>query len=346
MNQHIQVKSAFEVKETQLIDFYTQAFADRIKYIPNCWKWLNRTDFYKEKTPLILEKDGKVIAHAGMIPFIINMGGEKHTASWFIDFKILDQFQRQGLGSILTKEWINYSDCCVTFCNHRSIGVFKKIGWQEDFNTYQLFNFARAFDHPGFKRKLPPFLRNVLNLLIHPFFYLIYKFNATEKQSYSIEKLTDESFYLFYDLYQSKKRISKNLITPVRDKAYAEWRILQSPNKDKYHIYSADNYKALILIHDNHSSYIDILWVSDSTDKEEMKKMIARLGLYALKHKIAYIRIYSSHKELADYVKTKVFSKIRHIRFAFYSKNKDLFDKMKQAQFDFELLDSDFEHIK
>jgi predicted N-acetyltransferase YhbS len=119
--QYIENKviSAFEVEENELIEFYSQAFENRMKYLPNIWKWLNRSDFYANKTPFVIEREGKVIAHAGIMPFFINLEGEKHTASWLFDFKISDNFQRQGLGSILTEELINLSDCCFGFCNEK-----------------------------------------------------------------------------------------------------------------------------------------------------------------------------------------------------------------------------------
>lgn len=344
-NKEIELKSAFSVSENVLIEFYKQAFNDRIKHLPNCWKWLNRTGYFDNKIPLVLEKNGKVIAHAGMIPFDIILNENKYTAAWFIDFKILDEYQRQGLGEILTKEWVNYPDCCVTFCNHKSIGVFKKLGWQEAFNAYRTLNFVYMFDHPGFARILPLFIRKGLNLLIIPFLFTLYKISAKTKQSYSISKLSDDSFFDFYELY--KKQLQNDSTTStIRDAEYVKWRILQSPNKERYHIYSTKDFKAVILIHNNHSIYIDILWVSDNSNEVQIKRMIARLGLYGFKNNIVYIRMLTSKKNIADSLKMRLFTKVQYLRFAYYSKDKSIFEEMKANRFDFELIDSDFEHIK
>ena len=346
MEEQKKVKSAFEVDENQLIEFYSQAFEDRMKYLPKNWQWLNRCIFFENKTPLVIEKEDKVIAHAGLIPIHIWLEGEQKTAAWFIDFKILEQFQRQGLGSILTRKWINLADCCITFCNEKSIGVFKKTGWQESFNTFQHINFMRMFDHPAFIRKLPAFVRKVMNIIVIPLLFLIYKINSCNKKNYKIEKLTDENFAEFYELYKKSNTETPFFITPIRDEKYAQWRILQSPNRNRYFVYFTKKISAILLIHDNHSTYIDILWVSDNRNKREIKKMIATLGIYGLKHSIAYIRFYTSHKEVSNYLKRRMLSKIRHIRFAFFSKNSEIFKKMKRNNFDFELIDSDFEHIR
>ena len=346
MKEQAKIKSAFEVDENHLIEFYSQMFANRMKYLPKIWRWLNRCDFFENKTPLVIEKEDKVIAHAGLIPIRIWLEGDEKTAAWFIDFKILEQFQRQGLGSILTREWINFADCCITFCNEKSIGVFKKIGWEESFNTFQHFNFMRMFDHPSFIRKLPVFVRKLLNIIVYPFFFLIYRVNSYGKNNYKFEKLTDENFAEFYEFYNNSNAETPAFTTSIRDEKYAQWRVLQSPNRERYFVYSVKKFSAILLMHNNHGTYIDILWVSDNRNKMEIKKMIATLGIYGLKKGIAYIRFYTSHKEISNYLKKRTLSKIRHIRFAFFSKDGETFEKMKRNNFDFELIDSDFEHIK
>jgi hypothetical protein len=45
-----------------------------------------------------------------MTPFKVFVDGANYTASWFIDFALLPEFQRQGLGPILTKKWMEFSD--------------------------------------------------------------------------------------------------------------------------------------------------------------------------------------------------------------------------------------------
>lgn len=342
----IKVKSAFEVPENKLIDFYGSAFENRMKFLPTIWRWLNHTNFYQNKTPLVVEIDDKIIAHAGMMPFYLNVEGEKHTSAWFIDFKILEQWQRQGIGEILTKKWLEFSDCCVTFCNEKSIGVFKKIGWQESFNTFLHINFVYPFSHPGFLRKLPKWLCKTLNFIVLPLLFIIYKTQCHSKKAYSIEKLTDKNFAEFYKKYEQTNKNNINFASPIRDEDYVNWRILQSPNRDNYFVYKYKKFYSILLINNNHGNYIDVLWVSNNSNKLEITKMIASLSLFSIRRKIAYIRFYTSQQDVSDFVKRKTFSKVKHIRFAFYSKNKEIFEKMKNCKFDFELLDSDFEHIR
>ena len=344
--KEIAILSACDVKSSLLIDFYKKAYPKRINSLELNWKWLNRTDFYENKIALVLVYQNQVIAHSGIIPFNMSIHGDLHTASWYIDFKILLEFQRQGLGSILTQEWMKFSEISVTFCNEISIGVFKKIGWIESFETYMHLNFMLPFNHPGFVRRLPAFLRKTLNYLFSPIFFLIYNKHSYSINSYQLEKLSEKSFNSFLDSYTKTRQKNENTISPKRDVDYAKWRVLNSPNKDKYYIYKTEKFSALVSLHNNHGEYIDILWVSDINNKVEIKRMISTLGIYGLKNRFSYIRFYTSKKYLSDYIKKGTMSIVRHPRFAYFSQIESLFNKLKTANWDFELIDSDFEHVK
>ncbi|MCX6250363.1 MAG: hypothetical protein NTX61_06390 [Bacteroidetes bacterium] len=342
----VSIYSACDVDSTLLIDFYRKVYPNRLNSLELNWKWLNRSDFYENKIPLVLVYKNQVLAQSGMIPFNISMCGDLQTASWFIDFIILPEFQKHGLGSILTKEWMTFSDCFVTFCNEKSIGVFKKFGWIESFDTYMHLNFMLPFKHPGFDGILPAFIRSIFNYISYPVFFLIYSRHSYSNASYHLEKLNEESFNAFFHLYTKTKVISENTVSPIRDMEYAKWRVLNSPNKDKYFIYKTEKFSALVSLNNNHGEYIDILWVSDINEKIEIKKLISTLGIYGIKNGFSYIRFYTSKKELSDYIKNKTKSIVRHPRFAYFSKVESILEKLKSANWDFELIDSDFEHVK
>jgi hypothetical protein len=339
------IRSAFEVDPEKLLDFYRTAFLYRFDSISKHWKWLNHTEFFSNRIPLVLLHQDRVIAHSGMIPFNIRIEGKMHTASWFIDFKVLDEFQRHGLGSIMTKEWMNYAECPVTFCNDKSLGVFKKLGWAESAGTYLHTNFCFPFSHPGFTSRLPGFFCRALNYLSYPFLYLNYlRFSLPSKQ-YSFEKLDQQSFDGFYSTYLENLKPQGTGIYPVRDKEYASWRVMNSPNFKKYYLFRSKRISAIVSVQDNHGNYFDILWVSKTSDYKGIRELIACMGIYGMKRKISYIRFYTSHKNLSDIIKWDTWSIVKHPKFAFYSKNARLMNAMSDASWDFELIDSDFEHL-
>ena len=347
LNQdEIAICSASDVDTTLLIDFYQKAYPDRIDALKSNWNWLNRSEFYESKTPLVLVYKNQVIAHAGMIPFNISVFGNLQTASWFIDFKVLPEFQRHGLGMILTKEWMTFSDCCVTFCNDKSIGVFKKYGWFESFDTYMHLNFTMPFNHPRFVRRLPAFVRKILNLITCPILFRIYIRHSYANNSYQLERLSEESFSTFLSLYNNTKRMSENMVSPIKDLDYCKWRVLRSPNRDKYFIYKTEALSALVSLQSNQAKYIDILWMSNTKDQHEIIKMVSTLGIYGIRNGFSYVRFYTSNKQLSDHVRAKTKSIVRHPRFAYFCEDESIMKKLKRAKWDFELIDSDFEDVK
>ena len=96
----------------------------------------------------------------------------------------------------------------------------------------------------------------------------------------------------------------------------------------------------------NHGKYIDILWVSDLSNDIEIVKMIASFGVFGLKNGYAYLRFFTNRRRLSNFIKAKVKSRVSHPRFAYFSKDSAIFQKLKKVQWDFELIDSDFEHFK
>ncbi|GHV45722.1 hypothetical protein FACS1894180_8470 [Bacteroidia bacterium] len=341
-----QVISAFDIEEKALLEFYAQTFENRMKFLPKIWRWLNRSDFYQNRVPLVIQKDGKVIAHTGLTAGYIYLNGKVQTAAWMMDYMILKQFQRQGLGSELSKSLVSFSDCSLGLPNEKSLGTLKKNGWKQYPYSFQIFNFMHLFNHPAFAKKLPAFVRKVLNFIAVPILFVFYKWNACSKKAYKLEKLTDENFAEFYNIYKKSNTEIPTATTPVRDENFAEWRILQSPNRDKYFVYFAENFSAVLLIHNNHGQYIDVLWVSDNRNRRAIKKMLATLGVYGLKHKIACLRLYSNDNELAAFLKKNMLAKIKRTNLVYFSTNKEIFEKMENNAFDFQLLDSDMEHIR
>lgn len=341
----IEVCFAGDVSSSLLNDFFQTAFPNRAKFLESNWRWLNRSAFYNNKTPLVLVYKKQVIGYAGMIPFSMAICGEVQKTAWFIDFKFLPEYQRKGLGSILAKAWMSYSDCFVgSSANEKSVGILTKNHWIESPNSFMHLNLIRPFNYPKF-RKVPSFLRFALNAITSPIFHFYYSKYSYSENSYQLIKFNEETFYEFFNNYEKAGRITNNVISPVRDINYFIWRVLDSPNSDKYYIYKTDKYSALILIENDNEKCIDILLVSDLNNKEELKKMICTLGVYGLKNGFSYVRFYTSKPELSSYIKSKTKSIVRHPRFVYLSFDEMTKEKIASADWEFELIDSDFEHF-
>jgi GNAT superfamily N-acetyltransferase len=341
----ISILSAHDVDTKLLIDFYRTMYPRRVDSLSHIWKWLNRSSFYQNRIPLVILYNARVIAHAGMIPFNVFLDRKRYTASWFIDFAVLPEFQGHGLALLLTEKWMEFSDLYVTFCNEKSMGVFKRYGWIESFDTYLHHYFLMPFNHPKFAGSIPRFLRRTLNMVSSRFLKLIY-----HKYAYSIDKLhlsdlNSDSFSKFLSFLE----IQSSTVIPIRDSDYISWRLLNSPDRDKYFVLSMSGGSNISIVtklgNKGDSKYIDLLWVSDPSEYSIIRCMISTLALWGMSNGYSYIRYYTSNKELSSYLAKSLKPFVKHPRFAFYSKDAALLQKLTHPSWHWQLIDSDFEEL-
>lgn len=235
------VTSAHEVDLTTLTKFYRKMFSNRGRSLPRIWKWLNRSSFYENQTPLVIVYKKSVIAHAGMIPFYISVERKRYTASWFIDFSLSPEFQRRGLGSFLTKKWMDFSDLYVTFCNEKSMSLFKKFGWIESFNTYLNIYPLISFDQFQKGRNLKK----------------IYEKYARRDSSFKLEFVKQQ---FLAPLMISSDKLN-GISGAIRDSDYMSWRLLSSPHRNQYRICRWNDTNTIIKLCDDRQAAISICCV-------------------------------------------------------------------------------------
>ena len=314
--------SACDIKENILLDFYATVYPKRRN--SHIWKWLNRSYFYNNKIPLVFLYENRVIAHSGMIPFKVSLNGKIYTASWFIDFFVLPEFQKRGIGTMLTEKCMEFSDIYVAFCNDKSMGIFKKQGWVETHDTYY------------HRYLLTPYLRLArIRRIFNIFSILNYSKYSLGVRNTIFDCI--ESFRMF------KTLPSENTVIPVRDYDYFKWRILNSPDTDRYRVFSIKHtdMNFIIKLCYNH---IDILWVSEPKRYYVIRNMISTLALWGIKKGFLYIDFYTSDKALSSEL-LPMKPIITHPKFAFYTKDEALLETLKRSNWDWEVIDSDFEWI-
>ena len=343
--KEISIVSAHEVDPELLLNFYHSMHSNVSNFLPQIWKWLYRTEFHDNQIPLVLLfENRRVIAHAGMIPFKVLLNEKIYTASWFVDFAILPDFQRRGLGSLLTERWIEFSDLCVTFCNEKSMGVFNKYGWVKSSDTYLHRYILSPFDFPRLANRLPSQLRKFLNKTTQLFFRLLYDRYAFQNNKIKINPLNAD---LLSQLIHTPS--SQNQVVPIRDRDYVSWRLLDSPNRNQYFVLSVndrDDIYMIVKFCQGSHNYIDILWTSNLSQYTLIRQMIASLARSEISNGYTYIRFFTSNPVLSDFLNHALKPVVRNPLFAFYSKNLNLLKQVTQhSNWQWELIDSDFEEF-
>ena len=334
---------ANKVDSKLLCDFYNFIYPNRKDFLLNNWKWLYNSQFYEYKIPLITLYENRIIGYAGMIPFYILLNNKKYTASWFIDFAVLPEFRRRGLGIHIARKWMEFSDVNLgLIANEKSMGLLKKCGWIESFNTYLHIFPIIPFNYPGFKSRLPNYLCKILNFISSPLFKYSYSKHSVSLNTNKLYKLDSNS----HKIFMSTLNIQNNtdVVYPIRDSKYFLWRLLSSPDINKYRIITIKDVSTIIkLCNNSYSKYIDILLVSNLSKYITIRKIIASVAVWGRKKGYNFIRFYTSKKDLSAYLKKSLKSIVNKPIFLFYSKEKKLFEELKKSDWRWELIDTDFE---
>ena len=342
--QNVLILPASEVAPELLHAFYELTYPQRAKFLIESWNWLNRSSYLDNKIPLVVLYQGKVIAHAGLIPFDLMITGRTFSAAWFIDLAVLPEYRRHGLANILVKKRATFSEMQITFPNENSFGIFQRAGWQVNSESFMHYVLISPFNHTRFVRWMPSCLRLFFNATVIHSLSGIYNKYCTDLAHITLSPLSDELLALHVSRYEKSQEKRRHLISPPRNKDYVQWRIQNSPNRSQYFIYSGDEFSALVFLNKNADHSIDILWVSDCCNISEIRKMLSSLALYGKGEGFSYIRFYTTRSDLSSSIKRQIKSLVKKRKFVFSSKNKSLIDECQKLSWDLELIDSDFEH--
>lgn len=337
------IRSVLDVPRSNLLDFYRETDPDRSCPLSENWEWLYRPRFFEGKTCLVMEQDNRVIAHAGMIPFWLSLRGQKVSASWYVDFAVRPEFQRAGFGRSLTLEWMKPADVHVSFCNERSMGLFRKLGWVESFNTRLHHFFLMPLRHPAMlkrlDRRIPDAIAAAVDAAARGVFRAWYGLQSRGAASLEFAPASETLLAHFESTPQSG-------IAPIRDAEYLRWRFLESPHRQAYRVVLSDG-RPLGVVKERmdkpRSTHVDLLLVKEGIAPRTLVTLIARLGVWAARRDHAYLRYYESDPERSRRLQRALLSYVLHPRFAFFTKRPELMRELEQGGFSWQLADSDFE---
>jgi len=340
-----QIKTVEDTDPLSISDFYQLAFSNRDETLPHIYKWLYRLSHSCHTGTLLILYNDRVIGHLGIIPFEMDIAGEIHNTNCIVDLMILPEFRKYGTGILALEYLIKNSELIIGLrSNQKSLGILKRLGFIQSDQSYFHTFFIRPFHYPAFSRKLPVSIQNLLNWISFPFLYINYKRFSFLSSEYVSNIPVTESLSRFADALQEEHiREGKSSIHVLRDLKYLTWRILESPHKQKYRFIETDGFMAIIKLN---KSYIDILSISGRSDFKAIRGFISGLSIWGGKNGYSYIRFYTSDKQLSRFLKRSLFSFVTNPSFLYYTGNSELMCKIRQSEWNLELMESDFEQFQ
>ena len=328
----IEIRPARDVAEPALAQFYREAFPHRAH--ADVWRWLYRTGWENHPLPLVMLDGSRVIAHAGGIPFRARLGGQELSAQWFVDFALLHEYRRQGLGTRLTEHWASLADICVTFCNDDSWRVFQRLGWLTSAEPVLHTLWLRAGDHPRMQR-MPGPARAVAGAAVSAVMGL------ARSGTSSAEPRPLDPEGLASLVGHGAGGDSDAVVTAVRDPEYLQWRIERSPARARYRIFDDDEATMLVSVGD--SDRLDVLWMTPR-EGASMRGSLAALARWAAGYGYSAIRYLPESPAIASSV-AALLPVVSRPRYACWSTDSSLRALLANAGCRWQLIDSDFEWI-
>ena len=329
--QNYIIKKISEVDNSQLFEFYKATFKNRHKSLINNLKWCYRIGHNKSE-PIVLIIKNKLIGHAGLIPVDLSIEGSKKSAIWFTDLAILPEFQNKGFGQILTKEWMKICPTHITFCNNKSLKVFKKYGWQNNLDTKRFITPINYFKITPVVNKLGI---NFGDKVIRQFFKKRINIKSTIQPQNIDEKI-------IVNLANIEKKNDDNLaVKIIRDEEWFNWRLIECPFKREIFLFeNNNNYIIAHIFNSNNLKRLNIVYLhSEKSDSDILEQVFK----WSLENNIDFMWYINNTKSNVD--RKIAFSFKKSLNFAYNSFDKNIFNSLKNGLSNSQGIDSDIESI-
>jgi GNAT superfamily N-acetyltransferase len=329
------------VDSRSLLDFYGAMYPNRKHYLPTIWKWQARSSFLEKNSPLVLLHNDRIIGHLGLIPLCVSLEGKRYGATLGKDLAVLPEFQGHGLANLLLKKWMELPDVQMGYPNERAIGLYRKLGWKESSDSYLHFFLLKPFDNNRFVNSVPSFLRKITNTISFPFWTVLYHRRAFPIKEFRLREVNLDSVRgLVSSSYEQH-----SIVEPVHDLDYFSWRLVNSPETEKYRIFNVnDTAMAVKLVDKLHYKYVDLLCVSSESKHADMQAMISTLAIWGLRQGYSYVRYYTRNRELSDHLRRSLLSIVKRPYFIFRATDTTLTEELERSSWHLELIEGDFDN--
>ena len=331
MSKH-KITKISDVQQPLLLEFYKRVYFNRYKNLINNWRWWYRSDLSQNET-LILSLEEKIIGQAGLQPVKLIINGKEILADWFLDFAILPEFRGKGFGKILTKKLMETCPNLITFCNHKTLKIVRKLGWQSNSAISRL---ARPIN----PLKFIPVIKN-FNFGDQIFRKLIKK-KFTFKDRIEPREIINNYIHLRESFNKRNINIDKNFPFILRDEEWLNWRLLECPyKKDLYFFEYKNNFSIVHIFFNKGVKRMNILF-SYSVGEPHEPELFGLIMNWAINNNIDLVwAIKKDDDEIFKDIFPKKFKK--PLTYASWSSTTDISLAIKNEPYNSEGIDSDID---
>lgn len=298
MARDTRVRPAADVPVAALEDFYDRMFPKRAAFLKRHWRWLYRAGSNESiPSPLVAVAGDRVVGYGGLIPVTLRRGREERTAAWFVDFAILPEFQRKGIGILLAKRGMAACSLHIGFGNERSVGMLLKCGWESRSHTLCFRLLLRPERHPKFQGASAKALATLAGLATRAVWWA----RAFARQELSASPATTDRLAAF-----SEREAGSALHVP-RSAEFLRWRISTHPCAEEYFVLDLrggrghKGYSAVArVVEDGAYRRLNLLTLhAEAPGREALSSFLAGVVGWALKHDVHDVVLVTSDPAVA-----------------------------------------------
>jgi len=331
------VKTISQVNQDQLLSFYKIVFKDRYRILFENLEWFYRLKNTKCE-PIVLTIANKIIGQLGTIPIKVKLNNKIKSASWYVDYVILPEFQGKGIGSELVKEGTKKTEIQIAFCNEQALKVYKRLNWNINTSTKRL---ARPINPikwiPFFNNSNLKILKNLYNFSINKKIKNLnlikpYTFNKNSKRvldNFLKRKVTDSTSLKFF-----------------RDEEWFHWRFMEFPFNENLLVFEYNgNYVIGHTIKSKNINRFHIIfhYYLDTSEEEKIYYLIFK---WAKENNFDLIWSCSANQNLINKLE-EIFPKrfIKTVTIASYSSDEKIFKLLNKNFENIQASDSDMDTL-
>lgn len=314
-----EIRNASTIEHGAMNRFYAEAFPQRAAFLSEHWRWLYRLGRFPGIEPLVLVAGERVVGQAGVIPVMLSRLGKTAPAMWFVDFSILPEFQGQGHGKALTEAWMAQCPDRITFCNDRSIEVFRKFGWKERFDSSVL---TRPLELSAPLARRAGAVGSALGSVLNAPARLWLRARSLGAPALDVSPLPLDAGGLAerLDMTSGEPRI-------VRDADWVRWRLLENPRRAEFRLAEAGGVSAVFRLFESlgrKRAHLLYIGPGAASARADLIKAFAR---WALDEGTDDLWMATSDGALVAAGKN-VFARKNSLRFAWHSSNGEVADAL------------------